>query len=59
MKKRLIGRIILGVLAVVFAALAISHLLNVSSENAYEGFRATAYAILALASITAYRYVEL
>jgi len=58
MRPRIVGRIILGVAAVVFVLWAIVLAIEVNREAWHHGLEAITCAILALTSVVAYRYFE-
>ncbi|MFP4027417.1 MAG: hypothetical protein ACLFWL_06465 [Candidatus Brocadiia bacterium] len=59
MRRRTIGKIVIGVLAIALAILTFNYIHKVGpGEQVYEGFRAIAFAILSLTATTAYRYFE-
>jgi hypothetical protein len=58
MRKRLIGRVVTAVVAVVLALLALQSAHKVDPEQLHEGSRSIAYALLCLAAVTAYRNLE-
>jgi len=58
MRWRVIGRIVMVVLAVVLALLALQSTHKVSVTELHWGFRALAYGLLCLAAVVGCRYFE-
>ena len=59
MRARLAGKIAVGLLTVVFAALAVTYAISANSKDElYHALRAVTAAVLALTAATCYRYFE-
>lgn len=57
MRGRTTGKIVTGALTVILGLMTIFYVITIESDGV-DGFRAIAYAILALTSGTCYRYFE-
>lgn len=59
MRGRTTGKIVTGVLTIVFALLCIIYAVSAdSSEDLHHAIRSVSYAVLSLAGATSYRYFE-
>ncbi len=59
MQVRLVGKIVLAVLTVVFVLISVIYAISTKEmDKVYHGVRALTAAILALTSATCYRYFE-
>ena len=58
MRLRTVSKIIIAVLTILFIALSLLYIGKTHLDEIHQGARAIAYAIIALACATGYRYFE-